>query len=220
MERNRPRSTGYSTEGDPFQPTFHPNRIDQILKLKGRGKRIFLDSMGDLFSAGVQPAWILEMIDAVRQKPEHMFIALTKWTEHLTYYQEMLGDLPQNMWIGTSVTCQDDVHRIQELRDALPDVHKLVSFEPLHGPIIADLTGIEWLIIGAETGNRKGRIKPHAEWVENLQKNAESLGIPVFLKDNLRPYHFGSEHPQQYPAFLSAEIIHADRGLVRSDRVI
>jgi protein gp37 len=207
MERKHPGSTGYPTEGDPFQPTFHTNKIDKILKLKGRGKRIFLDSMGDLFSEGMHPAWILETIDAVRQKPEHIFIVLTKWTERLAHYHEIgvLNDLPQNLWIGTSLTCQDEAHRVTELRDALPNTHKLVSCEPLLGPITIDIAGIEWIIIGAETGNyRRGRIEPQVEWIEALRKGAERTSTPVFFKDNLRQHCLPGRHPQQYPSF-SAE---------------
>jgi protein gp37 len=196
MERAHPGSTGYPTGGDPFRPTFHPNRIDQILKLRGKGKRIFLDSMGDWFSDGVQPEWLSTAVSAVRQKPEHEFLVLTKWTENLG----MLKETPPNLWIGTSVTCQNDIHRIQELKGALSEVHKFISFEPIHGPIDVDLTGIDWIIIGAETGNRKGKIKPRPEWVESIRKEAGGLGIPVFLKDNLRAFlRAGCSHPKHYP---------------------
>lgn len=201
MERAQPGSTGYPKEGEPFRPTFHPNRIDQISKQKGN-KRIFLDSMGDLFSDGVQPDWLSAMIDAVRQKPEHVFLALTKWTENLGFCDGF--EIPRNLWIRTSVTSQDDVHRIQELKYALPKFHKFVSIEPLHGPIDADLTCIEWrIIIGAETGNRRRKIKPRPERIEDLRKRAEKLGIPVFLKNNLKSNLLpGSEHLQPFPSAM------------------
>lgn len=195
MERARPGSTGYPIEGDPFKPTFHPNRINQILNLKGSGKKVFVDSMGDLFSDGVRPDWLEAVVEAIRQKPDHVFLALTKWTENIGI---PTWTLP-NMWLGTSVTCQSDVHRIQELKRALPKAHKFISFEPLHGPIDADLTDIEWVIIGAETGNCMGKVAPDPEWVEALRKQAERKDVPVFFKDNLRRYCYAGMHPQQYP---------------------
>ena len=198
MERTHPGSTGYPTTGDPFRPTFHQDKIQQILNLKGNGKRIFLDSMSDWFSPGVEFDWIREVVDAVKQKPEHTFLVLTKRPDRIG---EVLSDIdvPANLWLGTSITTQDDLERVKWLKTHVSG-HKFLSIEPLHGPIEADLSGIEWVIIGAETGNRKGKVKPKSEWVEAIRKEAERMGVPVFLKNNLQQYLSpGSGHQRQFP---------------------
>ena len=198
MERNHPGSTGYPTTGDPFRPTFHPDKIRQILNLGGRPKRIFLDSMADWFSPGVELEWIRQVIDAVKRKPEHTFLVLTKRPDRIG---EMLDgiDVPGNLWLGTSITTQGDLERVEWLKKQVSG-HRFLSIEPLHGPIDAKLEGIDWVIVGAETGRRKGKIKPKPEWVEAIRGEAERLGIPLFLKNNIRQYlPPGCGHPQQFP---------------------
>jgi protein gp37 len=181
---------GYPAD-DPFQPTFHPDKLDDIRKLRGKGKRIFLSSMADWFSEGMRPEWVHRIIQVVHEKPEHHFLVLTKRPERI---QEMLHciDLLPNLWMGVSVTCQADVWRIRTLAEALPSpVHKFVSFEPLHGPVDPDLCEIEWIIIGGETGNRKCRVALRRQWLEELCDKANFANVPVFLKNGMcgpKPY--------------------------------
>lgn len=197
-ERTHPGSTGYPTTGDPFRPTFHPDKIKQILGLSGRSKRVFLDSMGDWFSPGVEHEWIRLIVDSVWLKPDHSFFVLTKRPDRIV---EILDELnvPDNLWLGTSITQQEDLERIDRLRKQVSG-RKFLSIEPLHGPIEADLTGIDWVIVGAETGNRKSKIGPKPEWITAITKEAERLGIPLFLKGNLEPYLCtGVMRLQQFP---------------------
>jgi protein gp37 len=186
-ERKHPGSTGYPTApGQHFRPTYHPDKLTQILKLpkSGRPKRVFLDSMSDWFCEGVPAAWAQHIIDAIWLTPQHRFMVLTKRPERIL---EMLHciDLPTNLWMGVSVTCQEDVWRIQALKEALPGVHKFVSFEPLLGPIKADLTRIEWAIVGRETGNQKSRTPIQRSWVDGICEAAISESIPAFLKGRM-----------------------------------
>ena len=178
---------GYDKQ-DPFRPTFHPDKLKDLQRLGTKHKRIFVCSMGDIFSEGVEPDWIAQIIAAVWEKPEHQFLALTKRPERIL---EMLHciNLPDNLWWGVSVTKQEDLWRIATLKDALPTFHKFVSFEPLHGPISPDYEGIEWAIIGAESGTRNGKIVPDVKWAEQLASAAFIQGIPVFIKDNLLPIY-------------------------------
>jgi protein gp37 len=193
-ERKHPGSTGYPTTGDPCRPYFHPNRIDQILNIGGRSKLIFLDSMSDWFSPGVKPEWLDIVIGAVRQNPEHTFLVLTKWPDRID-----LKDVPPNLWLGVSITKQEDAWRLDSLGEKV-DGHKFVSIEPLHGSIEADLGGIEWVIVGAETGNRKGRIEPRREWVEGIREEVNRLGMPLFLKNNIQKYY--GESVRDYPTCM------------------
>lgn len=184
-------------EDDPFTPTFHYDAARKIENLKGHGKRVFLDSMGDWFSEGVKPDWISHVIQAVNQKPEHTFLVLTKRPDRI---QELVAveRIPKHMWIGVSVTKTEDLWRIKTMQKLKHDTNfcftqTFVSFEPLQERIdppdmalSSVLDGIKWVIIGAETGNRKAKVIPEMKWVSELCWAADALEIPVFLKDNLK----------------------------------
>jgi len=87
-----------------------------------------------------------------------------------------------------TVTSSREKGRIQTLREHISGGHYHVTFEPMFDDIGAvDLTGIEWIIIGTETGRRKGKAVSKPEWVRNLTDQAHALGIPVFMKENLLP---------------------------------
>ena len=98
-----------------------------------------------------------------------------------------------NLWIGVSVTSDADNMRPCGTKiDALVERWKgpkFVSFEPLHGPAVeADVSDMDWIIIGAETGNRKGRIEPKEEWIADLVEIARKADVPIWMKANLSPY--------------------------------
>jgi protein gp37 len=166
-----------------FEPAFHPERLQKIRNLKGKGKRVFLDSASDWFSEGVESGWIAKTIEAVSQKTEHTFLVLTKRPDRIL---ELIGGaykVPDYLWLGVSVTEQTDTWRIRELEKVC--CKRFISFEPLHGPIKTDLSKIHWVIIGAETGARKNKVIPQADWINNIGWAARDLGIPIFMKDNL-----------------------------------
>lgn len=168
---------------DPFQPTFHPDKLEQIYNLGGAHKRVFLDSMGDWFSDGVIVGWFDPIINAIRCQPDHTFLVLTKRPDQMMAMRDL--DLPSNLWFGVSVTCQEDAWRIDELVHNSPipqDQHVFVSFEPLHGPVDAYLGGIDWVIIGGENGNRKEKIWLKRQWLDHICHQANVLDIPVYLK--------------------------------------
>ena len=170
---------GYPKD-EPFRPTFHPDKLDEIYNLRGAHHRIFLDSMGDWYSNGVEEGWIIRVLDAIRCKDMSTFLILTKRPDRIPY----LWTYPRNLWFGTTITKQNDLWRLDALKKNAEVMHKFVSFEPLHGPIKVDLSDIDWVIIGAESGNRKGKIVPEVEWVQQICHQAK--GKPVFLKNNLR----------------------------------
>jgi protein gp37 len=173
-------------EDEPFGPAFHSDKLRDIQNLGGKGKRVFLDSMSDWFSPGVKKDWIESIVWMAWQKPEHHFLVLTKRPDRMGVLQEMNIGIPDNLWFGVSVTHQGDAWRIAALRKAV-DKHRFISFEPLHGPVLPYLEGIEWAIIGMETGNRTNKIVPEKQWINYIVDEAEIWGVPVFLKDNLLP---------------------------------
>jgi len=201
MARRLKGRFGYPAD-DPFRPTFHPDRLQKINRKRSKTPfRIFLNSMSDWFSEGVDPDWVQQTIEAVCQNEKDLFFVLTKRPERIL---EMIHciTLPENLWWGVSVTKQQDLWRIAALIDALPNVHKFVSFEPLHGPISPDYEGIEWAIIGAESRNRVGRIIPQPAWIAALVSRFPRP-IPVFMKKNLR-LHIPADWDlvQQFPEGL------------------
>jgi len=201
MARRLKGRFGYPAD-DPFRPTFHPDRLQKINRKRSKTPfRIFLNSMSDWFSEGVDPDWVQQTIEAVCQNEKDLFFVLTKRPERIL---EMIHciTLPENLWWGVSVTKQQDLWRIAALIDALPNVHKFVSFEPLHGPISPDYEGIEWAIIGAESRSRVGRIIPQPAWIAALVSRFPRP-IPVFMKKNLR-LHIPADWDlvQQFPEGL------------------
>lgn len=184
---------GYPAD-DPFQPTFHQDKLDKLLDLRrsrmAEGKRVFLSSMGDWFSDGVPAIWVLQVLDAIDQVPQHHFLVLTKRPDHISDTLRGRG-LPPNLWLGVSVTCQADLWRISMLKESIPSATKrFVSFEPVLGPIYFPgqrLGGVDWAIIGAQTG--PGKVVPEKQWIDDLVE-ACGTSIPVFMKSNLADiYH-------------------------------
>jgi protein gp37 len=201
-ERKHPDSTGYPTEpGLHFAPTFHWDKHWGILNLPERGKpkRVFLDSMSDWFCEGVEPEWVHHTIDVLWQVQRHHFLVLTKRPERIL---EVLHckELPPNLWLGVSVTCQADLWRISMLKESIPsDTKRFISFEPLLGPVYQEgqkLGVIDWVIIGAQSG--PGKTVPEAKWVSDICWAADDADIPVFLKDNLLHIVGGSANMPPY----------------------
>ena len=183
------RSSGVKSELAPypfgFDPTFHRYRLDEPAR-KTKGQPIFDCSMADLYGKWVPTKWIVEVLDACRKAPQHRYLFLTKNPKR---YMELerLALLPHedNFWFGSTVTTGSDP--AAWMRDM--GCHWFISVEPLLGPV--DLTAgtgpmPEWVIIGAETGNRKEKAAPDYEWVRNIVSDCKTFGIPVFMKDSMK----------------------------------
>lgn len=175
-----------------FYPTFYPDRLDEPAKAK-KPKTIFVGSMTDLFGRWVSASFIVQVLDACAKAPQHRYCFLTKNPDR---YNELdiLALLPYDarFWFGATVTKQDDIRRLTEMPVHLKTFW---SMEPLHGPVdmnqLLGCTGPfcdipDRIIIGAETGNRKGKIIPRREWVTEIMGFCKANGIPVLVKDNLR----------------------------------
>lgn len=175
---------GYSQD-DPFAPTFHHDRIDEP-KEGAIGTRIFAVSMGDIFSPGVERWWVDSVLRTVRYCTGDRFYILTKRPEGWLMFQP-----PENLWCGVSITTKEDYPRLHDLMFYLSgsgaEDRLFVSIEPLMGPMDnLDLKGISWVIIGAETGNRKGKVAPKLDWIIQILDEADKWNIPIFMKDSLK----------------------------------
>jgi len=185
-----------------FNTTFHRYRLTMPAQKK-KPATIFVCSMGDLFAPTVPVRWIVEVFDACEAAPWHNYIFLTKYPER---YKELerVALLPHssNFWYGTTITRLAELDRIANIP---PAAHRFVSIEPIMGEIDLDsaLEPVEWIIVGAETGNRQGKTRPYKEWLEKLVEYAHQNSIPILLKDSeeLRDV-WGDNLIQEFPKGL------------------
>ena len=183
-----------------FTPTFHRYKLDEYQKKK-RPRNIFVCSMADLFGEWVPEEWIVEVFEACKKAPQHNYLFLTKNPKR---YIELCqkGLLPQedNFCFGSSATRPSDHY--SWFTDQ--KFHWFLSMEPLleeFGEINPGAAKPEWVIIGAETGNRKDKVIPRRTWIENLVDQCRLYGIPVFMKDSLTNI-WGEPLIQEFPKDL------------------
>lgn len=213
---------------DPFEPTFHVDKLYEPCKLNPlHSERIFVCSMGDMFSEGVMSPWVDRVLGVIANTQAHKFLILTKRPDRINELIQdstLVNNSPQlfrNLWVGVTVNNWYDVWRIDALGKVnLPEtVHRFVSFEPLHDLFSVDaewrshrLCGlmlehkIEWLIMGAETGPDSSAHKPPKGDIMTLANMAKENGLPLFMKDNIRPYvPQGVGFVQEYPDGMMRE---------------
>lgn len=206
-----------------FTPTFHYYKLDEPLHWK-RPRNVFVCSMADLFGDWVPDEWITEVFRACDAAPQHRFLFLTKNPGRYCHL-ERAGIMPKgdNFWFGATFDHSnwpghDGPHEIpgrpttfalhgKMVHDAgdfyypaYPEKNRFVSFEPLLYDIGAHIgsTGAQWHIIGAETGNRKGKVATQREWVEHIVEYSDKNHIPVFMKESLRGL-MGDDFRQEFP---------------------
>lgn len=188
---------GYPAD-EPFKPTLH--KID-LRRFPRKPSKIFVSSMGDLFGNWVSTEWIDKVLDVVKREQKHTFIFLTKNPER---YSEF--DFPKNAWIGYSTT--GALYHRWDVRHA--DNIKFVSMEPLGGPLNIRLNGyaqaidFDWLIAGRETGNRKEKLIPKYEWIEEIIDFTAKTDISLFIKNNLNHTPVIQEFPKPKRSKLRA----------------
>ena len=171
-----------------YDPTFYPHRLNEPVRLRNASK-IFVVDTGDLFGQWVPAEWINQVIEITNKCPQHTFQYLTKNPKRLMEYK-----FPDNAWAGTSVNSDEDIERADILKTVKSQIRYL-SIEPLLGPITFSLDGLQWIILGAETG--RNPIKPERGWIEEILKQTKVLNIPVFMKNNIRRY--SNEFYQKFP---------------------
>jgi len=174
----RLQAMGQKNYRNGFLVTCHP----QMLELPKRWKKprlIFVNSMGDLFHEQVPLAFVQQCFAVMRETPQHTYQLLTKRSRRLA---EVAGDLvwPANLWMGVTVESQAEVKRITDLRRVSAAV-RFLSIEPLLGPIKKlDLSGINWVIVGGESGPKARPMKE--EWVVAIRDQCLQDGVAFFFK--------------------------------------
>lgn len=179
-ERMAKRLKGMGTENyrNGFEVTLQPQMLDRPLKWK-KPKRIFVNSMSDLFHEKVPLKFIQQVFAVMREASWHQFQLLTKRAERLEELSSVI-DWPDNVWMGVSVENMDYVSRMDHLRRT-PAFIKFVSFEPLLGPLVGlNLNEIDWAIIGGESG--PGARPMLRKWVEGIRKECKAADVSFFFK--------------------------------------
>lgn len=181
---------------DDFEkPEYFPGKLR--LMEKKRPQNFLLTGMSDF--ALWEPEWREEIFVKMSQNPQHQYLFLTKRPEMIRFSTAL-----DHAWFGVTVTDSKEKERIQALREHIHGGHYHVTFEPMFDSIgKVDLSGVEWVVIGTETGRRKNKSVSRPEWVWNLTDQAQALGIPVFMKEDLLPVMGEDQTIQELPpAFI------------------
>lgn len=173
-----------------FTPTFHRYKLDEPKKWR-KPRNIFVCSMADLFGDWVPDEWIQEVFKACDKAPQHTYLFLTKNPKRYTKLRELLPlhqRLPHiaELWFGTSYTGESKYYHPRTYQFC----NQFISVEPLlKAPSEMDCHALaicnRWVIIGAETGNRKGKVIPEKSWIDEIVAECDKCGTPVFMKESL-----------------------------------
>lgn len=179
----------------------HDDRLHQPLQWR-KPRLVFVDSMSDLFHPTVPFSFVDKVFAVMAASSRHIFQVLTKRPERMKQYMQAQEGLsedrwpsalsqiigrrddfqfpPENVWLGTSVESQDVTYRISHLRDVSASV-RFLSLEPLLGRLPnLQLDGIDWVIVGGESGTGAREMKE--EWVLEIKDQCEGAEVPFFFK--------------------------------------
>ncbi len=174
----------YQTNGNPrtsgpgFGLTCHPQTLS-LLATWLKPRMIFVNSMSDLFHEKVPIEFIRDVLDVMRDTQHHIYQILTKRSQRLAQLSDAL-DWPPNTWVGVSVESARYLFRVEHLWEVSASV-RFVSAEPLLGPLGEfNITHIDWLIAGSESGVGARPISP--KWVTDLRDHCIASKVPFFFK--------------------------------------
>jgi len=161
-----------------FRLTLHPHVLNAPLAWR-KPRTVFVNSMSDLFHKSVPAAFIGDTFDVMERASQHIFQVLTKRSRRLAQLAPSLT-WPQNVWMGVSVENADYRFRIDDLRETTAAV-KFLSLEPLLAPLDdLNLEGIDWVIVGGESG--PGARPMQYPWVANIRDQCLDQNVPFFFK--------------------------------------
>ncbi|MDP9372376.1 MAG: phage Gp37/Gp68 family protein [Chloroflexota bacterium] len=161
-----------------FDVTLHTGALVQPFRWRSP-RRVFVNSMSDLFHAHVPKDFVVQVWEVMRGCPHHTFQVLTKRPERMARFTADYP-APPNVWLGTSVEDERVRQRIDRLRECGGNI-RFLSCEPLIGPLPSlDLAGIHWVIVGGESGSRHRWMDP--AWVRDIRDQSVCQGVPFFFK--------------------------------------
>jgi len=161
-----------------FDVTLQPHMLEHPLRWR-KPRRVFVNSMSDLFHSEVPTEYIQQVFDVMSRAAWHQYQVLTKRSERLLHLDPVLKWQPQ-IWMGVSVENEDYLWRVDQLRKTAAKI-KFLSIEPLLGPLHKlNLRGIDWVIVGGESGPGARPLNP--EWVREIRDLCDAAGVPFFFK--------------------------------------
>jgi protein gp37 len=161
-----------------FALTLHEDMLAAPLRWK-KPRRVFVNSMSDLFQDGVPLSFISKVFKVMKTAHQHQFQLLTKRSDRLVELSGKLHWTP-NIWMGVSVENRKYASRIDDLRQTGAHI-KFLSLEPLLGPLTnLDLSGIDWVIAGGESGPKARLMTP--AWVQDIRDQCVESGVAFFFK--------------------------------------
>jgi len=174
----RLHAMGVEKYSNKFIPTMHENCLDEPLRWK-KSHNIFVCSMSDLFHENIPFSFIEKIFDIINYTKHHRYQILTKRANRMAEYFSTRA-VPDNVWLGVTVESPSEIHRIDILRN-LDATIRFLSCEPLVEDLgKVDLSNIDWLIVGGESGVRARPMQ--AEWVRSLLKQSEEQNVAFFFK--------------------------------------
>lgn len=174
----------YQNDGDPrtsgpgFGVTLHGHALEEPYRWR-TPRLVFVNSMSDLFHAKVPLSFVSDVFSVISATPQHTYQALTKRSTRLRRLADKL-DWPRNLWMGVSVENSLALSRVDDLHH-VPAAVRFLSCEPLIGPLTGiNLSGIDWVIAGGESGPR---YRPMAlSWVREIRDACRENSVPFFFK--------------------------------------
>jgi protein gp37 len=178
-----------------FDVAVHPHVLDKPLSWK-KPQMIFVNSMSDLFHKDVPTEFILRVFDVMSRASWHTFQVLTKRSGRLRRLNRSI-DWPDNVWMGVTVEADKYLNRLDDLRFTGASI-KFLSLEPLLSALPSlDLSGIDWVIVGGESG--PGARPMEETWVLRIRDMCLSQGVPFFFKQ------WGGVHKKQAGRILEGK---------------
>lgn len=196
-----------------FEPTMHRYRLD-MPRQKKKSAIIFVGAMADIFGEWVPDEWIQDVIKECAAAPWHEYIFLTKnperYADIIEYIEGEDSPLTDDGLVarfGATVTSRE------QLYEAYESAATWLSIEPIHedisgafeecsvifpAPYCAETPRWNWIVIGAETGNRKGKVIPKREWIDEIASICKEQGVPLLMKNSLSGI-MGSDFMQERP---------------------
>ncbi len=178
MMSRRLKAMGKPKYANGFNLTIHEECLSEPISWKNP-HFIFVCSMSDLFHQDIPFSFVDKVMGTIRRTPQHRYQILTKRAERMWKY--FCGrTVPDNVWLGVTVETPSSISRMDHLRSIEAPI-RFLSCEPLLDDLgILDLRGIDWIIVGGESGNRARPMKE--EWVLSIKKQADENNIAFFFK--------------------------------------
>lgn len=180
----------------PDKLRLFPTKLPKIFLLTGLSDLAYWDK-----------EWFNMIVKEAQLTQENIYLFLTKKPELLDIKTNLA-----NLWFGVTVIRKEEKEKIAILQEHVKAKHYFVTFEPMANYVEKlNLKGIEWVVVGTETGNRTGKISSKPEWILGIAQQATRFNIPLFMKEDVCPHIIAEENlRQEFPqAFM--EVLNNDK---------